>query len=34
MSWNLFFLILGVAYVATWPFEIVDFIERRGRHEA
>ena len=34
MSWNLFFMILGVAYAATWPFDIVDFIERRGRHEA
>ena len=33
MSWNLFFMILGVAYAATWPFKIVDFIEGRERHE-
>lgn len=34
MDWNLFFMILGVAYAATWPFKIVDFIEWRGWHEA
>lgn len=33
MSWNLFFMILGVAYAATWVFQIVDLIERRPRHE-
>lgn len=27
MSWNLFFMILGVAYAATWVFKVVDFIE-------
>lgn len=27
MSWNLFFMILGVAYAATWVFKIVDLIE-------
>ena len=34
MDWNLFFMILGVAYAATWPLKIVDLIEGRGRHEA
>ena len=34
MNWSLVFMILGVAYAATWPFKIVDFIERRGRREA
>lgn len=34
MDRSLFFIILGVAYAATWPFKLVDFIERRGRHEA
>nr|DAH25124.1 MAG TPA: hypothetical protein [Caudoviricetes sp.] len=24
MSWNLFFMILGVAYAATWVFKIVE----------
>ena len=33
MSWELFFMIVGVAYAATWPFKIVDFIEGMGRHE-
>nr|DAH93465.1 MAG TPA: membrane protein [Caudoviricetes sp.] len=33
MDWNLFFMILGVAYAATWVFKIVDLIERRHRHE-
>lgn len=27
MSWNLFFMNLGVAYAATWVFKVVDFIE-------
>ena len=27
MSWNLFFMIVGVAYAATWIFKIVDLIE-------
>lgn len=31
MDWNLFFMILGVAYAATWPFKIVDFIESMKR---
>lgn len=30
MSWNLFFMILGVAYAATWVFKVVDFIEGGG----
>jgi len=30
MSWNLFFMNLGVAYAATWVFKIVDFIEEGG----
>lgn len=30
MDWNLFFMILGVAYAATWPFKIVDFIEEKN----
>lgn len=34
MNWNLFFVILGVAYAATWPFKVIDLIEGRGRHEA
>ena len=34
MSWELFFMIVGVGYAATWPVKIVDFIEGRGRHEA
>lgn len=34
MSWSLFFVVLGVAYAATWPFKIVDLIEGGGRHEA
>lgn len=34
MNWNLFFVILGVAYGATWPFKVIDLIEGRGRHEA
>lgn len=34
MDWNLFFMILGVAYAATWPLKIVDLIEGRGWHEA
>ncbi len=33
MDWNLFFMILGVAYAATWVFKIVDLIERRPSHE-
>lgn len=31
MDWSLFFMILGVAYAATWPFKIVDFIEGMKR---
>lgn len=36
MSWNLFFMNLGVAYAATWVFKVVDFIEggtRMRKHE-
>ena len=36
MSWNLFFMNLGVAYAATWVFKIVDLIEggeRRTREQ-
>lgn len=33
MSWNLFFMILGVTYAATWVFKIVDFIEGGNPHE-
>lgn len=33
MSWNLFFMILGVAYAATWIFKVVDFIEGGNPHE-
>lgn len=27
MDWNLFFVVLGVAYAATIPFKVVDMIE-------
>lgn len=27
MDWNLFFILVGVAYAATWPFKVVDIIE-------
>lgn len=27
------FVLIGVATAATWPFNIVDMIERRPRHE-
>lgn len=30
MDWNLFFMIIGVAYAATWLFKIVDLIEGGG----
>lgn len=30
MSWNLFFMILGVTYAATW---VLDFIEGGNPHE-
>lgn len=33
MSWNLFFMIVGVAYAATWPLKIVDLIEGGDPHE-
>ena len=33
MSWNLFFMILGVTYAATWVIKIVDFIEGGNPHE-
>lgn len=33
MSWNLFFMNLGVAYAATWVFKVVDFIEGGNLHE-
>ena len=33
MSWNLFFMILGVAYAATGVFKVVDFIEGGNPHE-
>lgn len=33
MNWNLFFMIVGVAYAATWVFKIVDLIERGDPHE-
>lgn len=32
MDWNLFFILVGVAYACTWPFKIVDMIEG-GCHE-
>lgn len=25
----LFFMVLGVAYAATWPFRLIDLLERR-----
>lgn len=27
-GWTLFFVLVGVAYAATWPFKIEDAIER------
>ena len=33
MSWNLFFMILGVAYAARWVFKSVDFSEGGNPHE-
>lgn len=33
MSWNLFFMIVGVAYAATCLFKVVDFIEGGDPHE-
>lgn len=33
MDWNLFFMILGVAYASTWIFKVVDFIEGGNPHE-
>lgn len=33
MNWNLFFMIVGVDYVATWVFKIVDLIEGGDPHE-
>ena len=33
MSWNLFFMILGVAYAATWVLKVVDLIEGGNTHE-
>lgn len=27
------FVLIGVATVSAWPLRIVDFIERRDRHE-
>ncbi len=33
MSWDLFFVILGAAYAATWLFKIVDLIEGGDPHE-
>ena len=33
MSWDLFFVILGAAYAATWLFKIVDLIEGGNPHE-
>ena len=33
MSWNLFLLLLGVAYAATLVFKVVDFIEGGNPHE-
>ena len=33
MSWNLFFMNLGVAYAATWVFKIVDLIVHNERIE-
>ena len=33
MSWNLFFMIVGVAYAATWVSKVVDFIEGGDPHE-
>ena len=33
MNWNLFFMIVGVGYAATWGFKIVDLIEGGDPHE-
>lgn len=33
MDCNLFFMILGVAYAATWVFKVVDIIEGGNPHE-
>lgn len=30
-GWTLFFVLVGVAYAATWPFKIEDAIERPAR---
>ena len=27
------FVLIGVATVATWPFKVIDLIERSPRHE-
>ena len=33
MSWNLFFMNLGVSYAATWVLTLVDLIEGGDPHE-
>lgn len=33
MDWNWFFLLVGIAYVCSWPFKLVDWIEKGDKHE-
>lgn len=33
-GWTWFFIMVGIAYAASWPFKFVDWIERGGsKHE-